>query len=336
MARRSSSPIVIVLIVCASSLGLPAPRASTGIDVDRTIEHSRQLTLRGEWDRAGELLLQHISTAAREADHLSVARLRTEYARVLMDRNFFHAQDREGVSRAIRSAEQAAKAANDRRSLADLVQYRGQVLFSEAFSTGDFDTPRRIFLEALAARQRLGDKRRLAETHFYIGVSFEQQHKPADAVPYYRRSLALAEESGDKAMQSYPHRHLGGLDEEAGRLDSAYQHIQRSLALRRQAGFAVGVPFAMLQLVDFLARHRGQPETAITLAEAAMDLAESSRSSRALYLAQLTLSRLELERNRVPAATDYAERAVEGARRFGEPGDLKIAQKQLADIKSRR
>jgi tetratricopeptide (TPR) repeat protein len=327
--RRASLPIAIILVLGGSPIGSQAPRPSTA-DTDRVIEQSRLLTLRGEWDRAADLLLQQISTASQQSGR--VARLRTEYARVSMDRNFFHAQDREAASRAIRRAERAAKAAHDRQSLTDLLQYRGQILFSEAFSTGDFEAARLIFLEARAARQQLGDKRGLAETDFYIGVSFEQQKKPIDAEAYYRRSLALAMETGDRVMQSYAHRHLGGLDEEAGRLDSAYEHIQRSLALRREAGFKVGVPFAMLQLADFLARHKGEPEIAITLTEAAMDLAESSHSSRARFFAQLGLSRLELDRKRLQAAASHAERAVEAARRFGEPGDLKLAQKQLAEI----
>ena len=96
----------------------------------------------------------------------------------------------------------------------------------------------------------------------------------------------------------------------------------------------MGVPYAMLQLADFVAKHRGEHDRAITLTEQAIDIAESANSPRAKFAAQLSLAQLELER-KPQSALSYAQCALDGARKFGEPEDVQNAEKQLAEIRSK-
>src|SRR5262249_21102422 len=174
---------------------------------------------------------------------------------------------------------------------ADAVQCLGQHEYSKAFATRNWQAPRGRFLEVIEARERLGDLRGLAESHFYLGLTYEQDGQPELAMQNYRKSLSLSEQIGDPVLQSYAHRHIGGLQEEQGELDMAERSISRSLALRRQSGFTVGVPFALLQMADFVERHRGGEQQAIPFLEEAVDVAERSHSTRALSAARLELAR---------------------------------------------
>jgi hypothetical protein len=151
----------------------------------------------------------------------------------------------------------------------------------------------------------------------------------------YRKSLSLSEEVGDPVLQSYAHRHIGGLQEEQGEFDAAEQSISQSLALRRQAGFTVGVPFALLQMADFVERHRGGPRLAIPLLQEAIDVAERSHSTRALSAARLELVRHYLTSHRLRKALSYAKCARRSALEFGDAEEVSGVDKQISDIRQR-
>jgi tetratricopeptide (TPR) repeat protein len=295
------------------------------------VAHTHQLTLHGHWDEAIAELTQAIAAASpRDA-----VVLRTELGRVLVDRGVFYKRDRGWAASALADAMRAARQVGDTQSIADVTQYVGQLDFWDAFQSGDWGTSRAEFERARAMRDRLGDRRGVAESDFYIGVTYDQAGQPAQAMARYRAGLAIAERVGDLALESYFHRHIGGLEEAAGQLDRARRDIRLSLALRRRAGFTAGVPLAMIQVAEFEAAHDGRVEQAIDLLEQAIDLAEASHSTSGVYAARAALARLYLVQQNPHEALSYAECALNGAIALGDAGARHDAEQQLTQIRQR-
>ena len=286
MQRKRLLTIATVVLLSGVATAEPKPA--------ELVTRSQTLTLQGQWDAASAELLSAISRAEGSKDLKSESLLRTEYARGLVDRDFFHHDDRAAAASALDAAEKSARRTKNRKSLTDLLQLRGQYIYKDSFENNDWQTPRSYFERTVAAREKSGDRRGLALSNFYLGLTYDQDRHPEKALPLYRKALTLAEETGDKIAQSYAHRHIAGIEEEQPEmLDSAYQHILREIELRKEGGFLVGVPFSLLHLADFLAQKRNQREQAISTLKEAVTLARSSNSLKALLFAQASLAELK-------------------------------------------
>jgi tetratricopeptide (TPR) repeat protein len=293
------------------------------------IAETRKMTLAGDWDEAISKLQPALQAAVRRHDIVGEAVIRVELGRVLADRNFFHKADAPRAQSALQIALRVAQSAGHKQSIADATQYLGQLHYAEAFNTGNWQKPRAYFLRAISLRQKVGDQHGLAQSYFYLGLTYEQQKQPATAMRYYQQSLALSNSIGDKVLQSYAHRHIGGLKEEQGQLDEAFRDISQSLELRRQGGFTVGVPYELIQKAEFISEHYGKRGEAIALLEEAIDTAEKFHSTRALSAAQSSLASLQLAEHNGPDAVSFLECALDNAREFGDPETVSQTEKLL-------
>ncbi len=293
------------------------------------------MTLEGKWDAAINALDEAIARATGTRDVRLEALLAAELLRVVSDRSSYHRRDPERVGRALTRARAAAERAADVRADADLAQYEGQVRYGEAFRNGDWETPRAFFRAALAGRERLGDRRGVSESLFYLGLTFDQAGEAEPAMKEYARSRAIAEEIGDEVLQSYTARHIGAILEQQGQLDAAYVLIARSVALRRTSRFLVTLPFALMQEADFLVRHRADSIRAMALLEEAIDVAEDADSTRALAAARRELAQLSIEAKNAREALSLARCGLDAARRFGDTEVVEEAEKQISAIQSR-
>jgi tetratricopeptide (TPR) repeat protein len=333
----------LALLWCATvaiclTLLLPASGAAAPTeDTTALFQETRAMTLSGRWDAALSALAAAGARAETSGDRKTQAALVTERGRVLMDRSFFHRKDPEPARTALQEGLRLAGAVKDERVAADARQYIAQLDYNDAFDTKDWEKPRAAFLGVLELRERLGDRRGVAETLFYVGLTYEQDGKPEPAMERYARSLAISEEIGDIVLQSYAVRHIGGLQEERGDLVEAQQSIAREIDLRRRAGFTVGIPFALLQKADFLEAHGGEDggKEAALLLEEAIAAAEKCGSARALYLARLELSRRTLSSGDPRRALALATQALEAARAYGAPSAVRTAEEQVVAVRKK-
>jgi tetratricopeptide (TPR) repeat protein len=324
-----------LLLFFAAIFAAAGSRAAGAGDSSEIVDSSRRMTLEGRWDEAVAALNAAVARAKHDGDGKRETALRVELLRVVQDRSSYNRRDPGTVAEALEAAQSAARKAGDPKVDADLAQSVGQVRYSEAFSSGDWQTPRGLFLRALEGRKRAGDRRGESESLFYLGLTYEQAGEKAPARERYEASLAISEKIQDASLQSFAHRHLGGLLEEEGRLDAAYEHIARSVALRREARFFSLLPFALIQQADFLAQHRGQRAQAIALLDEAIDVAEDSRSTRALSAARLSLAKLLSETGDATGALSVAQCGLRAARDFGDREGIAEAEKQVADLERR-
>src|SRR5262249_31707170 len=187
--RRTVAVLFCVLVARAGGVfGAPPSQ----VEPAEALGLSRRMTLSGGWEAAIALLRKEIARASSASSQRSEAALRVELGRVLADKNFFRRTDPDASHKALEDALRFSRQIGDARSEADAVQYLGQLEYSKAFATRNWQAPRGRFLEVIEARERLGDLRGLAESHFYLGLTYEQDGQPELAMQNYRKSLSLS------------------------------------------------------------------------------------------------------------------------------------------------
>lgn len=148
-----------------------------------------------------------------------------------------------------------AERLEDALLLSDIRDLLGLAIYSRDFRRTNLEEPRRLFERALAARRDAVDRRRIAESLFHVGLTWENKKDPSAeelqrARASHEQALAIAEADGLDIEASYAERHLAGHRQDAGDLDGALAGFERSLALRAGAGYHIYLAPALLAVGD--------------------------------------------------------------------------------------
>jgi tetratricopeptide (TPR) repeat protein len=159
-------------------------------------------------------------------------------------------------------AREEAVAGGDRATEALAVERLGMLAHYENIAkliegskvaSGDADSEEKLFRQALAISQELGDKAGTARSAFGVGLVFQVLRDDwPTAMPYYWQALDLSsslEASGDLYARSEIHRHVGFYyHHEDASPGEAVRHLQLSLELREQIGDPRLLPSALVAL----------------------------------------------------------------------------------------
>jgi tetratricopeptide (TPR) repeat protein len=225
---------------------------------DSSVINAERLRLEGRWE-----------DALAELEGVDTREAWLERMQILSDQNLF-ARDRTAqIEEDLRRLGGLAEASGDPALQAFVASRRGLALHVEFLAnpeTGERPEEMPLFERALEIRERLGDRRGVAESLFHIGLVHQitRQDGPA-ALTCFRRSYELAREAGDAILMSYAVRHVGYVEQAAGSLDAAQAAFEESLALREANGWRPGVAAAQLALAAVLAA-KGDRAAARTLA----------------------------------------------------------------------
>lgn len=168
---------------------------------------------------------------------------------------------------------------NYRKVRSDVLQLSGQLLYREAFESGNFLEARFRFHEALALRKLLNDPQRISQSLFYVGLTFEQSDLPDSAEIFYTEVYELAKLHNLKIEQSDAARHMGGISQSSNRPVDARNFFEESLQSRREACYFIGIPYALITLADFISKE--DPAKATPPYQEAVLLAEQNNVWRA-------------------------------------------------------
>lgn len=208
----------------------------------------------------------------------------------------------------IESAHAAAAAGADLSAQASALELLGMLAHYEnitrltsgsALAGGDIDAQERLFRQALACREQLGELAGGAQSLFGLGLVFQLLHSDwTAAMPYYWQALGLVADPDAGAglyLRSEVHRHIGFYFlVEAAVPAEAVRHLQISLELREELGDPRRIPSG-----------------------------------------QVALAQAELEAGRRDRAIELLRCAVAGAREAGLlPERVKDAERVLAEAES--
>ena len=147
-------------------------------------------------------------------------------------------------------------------------------------SGADIDAEEKLFRQALARWEELGEPAASAHSHFGLGLVFQVLHKDwMTAMPYFWQALGLVNDpdaGADLYLRSEVHRHVGYyfLVEDVQPIE-AVRHLQISLQLREELGDERRIPSGLVVLgqAELTAGH---PERAVELLQRAVAQARAA------------------------------------------------------------
>jgi tetratricopeptide (TPR) repeat protein len=141
-------------------------------------------------------------------------------------------------------------------SLGMLAHYENitKLMSGSAVSPDDIDAEERLFRQALACWQQLGEPADSAQSLFGLGLVYQVLHSDwTTAMPYYWQALGLitADEATGLYLRSEVHRHVGFYFlVEASQPTEAVRHLQISLDLREELGDQRRIPSGLVALAE--------------------------------------------------------------------------------------
>ena len=157
----------------------------------------------------------------------------------------------------------------------------------------------RMAQQAIAQAEAIGHPSRIAGNNMILGFSQSMCGFFDEAIPYLNRSLELAEGTEDLPTQYIPYGTLAYVYRQLGDIDKAKEHIHQSLSIAKRGGAQALIQLPFFQVVQAeLWAHEGKWETAVSQAEEALELAQSTRQQLAEALVKRHLSHILLTAHR--------------------------------------
>jgi tetratricopeptide (TPR) repeat protein len=151
----------------------------------------------------------------------------------------------------------------------------GTLMGGSAVSPDAVEAEERMFRQALACWQQLGEPVGAAQSLFGLGLVFQVLHSDwMTAMPYYWQALGVVADPDAKAdlyLRSEVHRHVGFYFMVEGmQPGEAERHLQISLDLREELGDARRIPSGLLALGQAMLES-GSRDRAVELLRRAVD-----------------------------------------------------------------
>ena len=180
---------------------------------------------------------------------------------------------------------------NDQELLAGSLAFYGAGLWNQ----GKREEGTKVAQRAIDLAEELGHPSRIAGNNMVLGISQALCGFFDEAIVYFTRCLELSAGTEDLPTRYIPHGGLGYVYWQMGDVARAKHHIDECLTLAEKGGSQALIQLPLFQCVraEILA-HEQQWETAVSLAEAALELAKKTRQEFSQALVQQHLSRILL------------------------------------------
>ena len=140
---------------------------------------------------------------------------------------------------------------------------------------GDYAEALRISQLAARLAEGSGERAALGEALRNIGLVYNSQNRPAQAMDFFQKSLAVFEEAGDKKAIARGLHNIGLLHRLQGRLDQALVYFNRGLALGEECGDKRVTAMA-LNGIGVVHKAQGRNELALEFYQRSRKLAEEA------------------------------------------------------------
>ncbi len=166
----------------------------------------------------------------------------------------------------------------------DLASWLAGRIAEEQGRRGEWEAAQATYEQAIAAAERLGEPRRLAQLKIDLGVTFERRGGLDRAEQLYRESLELARSVAGTLSEAQCLNRIGAVGWYRGDMEHAEDYFRRALAIRQEAVPGSLDVAASLNNLGVVARRRGN------LAVAERDLQQALKIRRRLAPGSMDLS----------------------------------------------
>jgi adenylate cyclase len=199
---------------------------------------------------------------------------------------------------------------------------------------GQLDKAEERIREGLRLRRFLGDTRSVAVSLLHLGTVYTERGDFKAAVPIMREALDLARQTGDLRTEADVLMSTGAICYHRGALDQALELWTEALGTARTLGERLKEGMLLNNMGETLLTLGRSEEARATLEESAQIL-EAIGDRRCLSDALRNLGAAYLQRGDYARALELCEQALEAARDVGALGQAGLAERSLAEVRSR-
>lgn len=288
---------------------------------------SRMAALQGDYDRAIEHADRGLALS-EDLDAPETCRLLDHKGWALMQQAEFDAAERV-LDRATEMAERLGDPELEALSLHN----RASVEMSRG--TADDETVE-LFEEAAEIRERIDDRRGLAETCNNLGAVYMTRNRMDDARESLERCLEINEEIGNRSGVLSALNNLGRIHQRDENYDRAIDSYRRALEEARRIGARQTVANALGNLGQIHYYERNDPETAIDRLERSLTIQRDIDNKRWQTAINRDLAEVYADQDELSVARERAQRALEIATETGMAAQRAVALRLLGDIEHER
>ncbi|MGJ5629441.1 CHAT domain-containing protein, partial [Nostoc sp. CALU 1950] len=108
-------------------------------------------------------------------------------------------------------------------------------------SLGQYPKALEFYQQALAIREKIGDRSGVGTTLNNIGAIYYRLGQYPKALEFYQQALAISQQIGDRSGEGTTFNNIGGIYDSLGQYPKALEFYQQALAIRQQISDRAGV-----------------------------------------------------------------------------------------------
>ena len=292
------------------------------------------------FDAAFRLLNDQVLDLIKAENHLAEwMKLQHQRARILRYQGYCEynpARYDEALS-ILKEVLHVAETLGDEALLADTLDLTGAVLQSKEGSLDtSFETRLAYFQRALAIRIEIQDQRGMAESHFHLGLVYQNQRPAAEdnqqqALVAFKKAYHLAAEGDFAFERAHAARHLAYIHDKRQEPEQAYQLHQEFLTTNQTISFKpyLAPAHTMMGLANFRCGNLVAAEQHLQSAYAIADQISSDhfRADAAMMLGVVSGAQGEHE-----SAKEYFDEALALAEPLNLSRVMHVAQRELEKL----
>jgi CHAT domain-containing protein/Tfp pilus assembly protein PilF len=196
---------------------------------------------------------------------------------------------------------------------------------------GDYPEAVKISQLAIRVAERSGDRIGLGNAWCELGLVYDRQNRPAQALESHQKGLAIFEEAGDKKGKARALLNIGIAYFSQRRYEQALEYYEKSLALDEELGDRNGAARA-LNNMGFAQTSLGRYDLGLELYERSRKLSEELNDKDNLESVLNNIATHYIAYGRYAEALDYLQKSIKIKEEIGATGDKRSMAYRLQNI----
>lgn len=231
----------------------------------------------------------------------------------------------------IRRASDIATKTKNKKGLADIGMFEGQLCFSQ----GDYEAALAKYIGAHKLYEELHDPEGMANVLLHFGRIYEAQNDFKKALVTYNKVLVLNSNNGHPDQKAEAIQAIGKICLKNGNLDAAEENFKKALAIRKVLGNQLHISTVQTDIGHvYYMRHRYSEALSELQSALTIQAMEKQNMDKAHTL--ILLSRTYTATGKIDDAIHNLRTALASALSFENIVDAREASELLADLFARR
>lgn len=292
-------------------------------------KQAKRYKLIGEWEKAKEIIQEGINSKIASEEK---AKLKVILSNILLRQAVF-----DKAKELLESAEEVAKAVNDKKLLGDIYYNYGELAYINCFlrEIGDYQQALEIHKKALVIREEINDQKGITHSLSRIGVMHERLGDIETGLKFHRKALKIVKEINYSLGGERPLIHLGADEERQGNFQKALEYYQEAMKVKDDFVDEEGQAFRLMNIGGVLYKINKDKDEHLDYLQKGLAIAKKLDHKIAISFINYRLGMFYSEIGEKEKALEIFQAIIEFSKPIGFIIPEKIAEAQIEKIKQK-